>query len=254
MHKTATVSLAAGLSLVFLTACSGSGSGPDAGPDPSRPAIGQVGIASSRAKDDSSAYGWAFFGTPAIAPAPACSGEKETDQKAETTPRDPGKITVEIGGKVVTSDLRSDSSFDEPLWNGPGERVIIRSEGADIPAFEGVVTTPAAIVVNPFSGFLSVYDAPVELTWTGGMPGDTVLVSSRDQAGYAWCEFPAEAGHGTIPAEVVALAASGEFDDDPTGGVVTVRRTYIDVGGYNVVLSALSQATLPTGNAADEIY
>jgi hypothetical protein len=35
---------------------------------------------------------------------------------------------------------------------------------------------------------------------------------------------------------------------------VTVRRTYVDVGGYNVVLSALSQATLPTGNAADVIY
>jgi len=254
MRKAATARLAKGLSLLILTACSTAESRPDAGPDPSRPVIGQVGIKSLRSKDGASAYGWSFFRTPAIEPVPPCSGEKEDGTSVETTPRDPGKISVEIGSQVVFSDLRSVTHVDEALWNGPGERIVIRSGGAEVPAFEGVVTSPAAIIVEPFSGFLSGTDAPVELTWSGGMPGDTVLVSSRDPGGYAWCEFPAEAGHGTIPADVVALAAEGYFDDEPTGGVVTVRRTYVDVGGNNVVLSAFSEATWPLGDLADDIY
>ena len=256
MRKAATASLATGLSLVVLTACTtGShGDGPDTRPDPSRPQIGTVQISSARTKTGARTYATSRFWAPATEARPSCSGEKETDNNVETTPRDPGKISVEIGGRVVISDLRSDTHFDEALWNGPGERIVIRSEGAEVPAFEGVVTSPAAIVVEPFSGFVSSNDSAIELTWSGGISGDTVLVWSQDSGGYAWCNFSAEAGRGTIPANVVALAADGYGDDPPIGGVLTVRKTYVDVRGDNVVLMALSEATWPSGYAADEIF
>jgi hypothetical protein len=162
-----------------------------------------------------------------------------------------GTITIE--GDLALVDLVPDpeglyprvDGFDGRLFNA-GITVGVYSTGGDIPAFSSTLTAPSTITfTTPMP--LSIQRAQgLELAWPAVDDG-TVWILVVDNAGTTVsCEFPASAGAGAIPTDVLAelQAGFGTF----TGYVI--NRDVALAGDYRVTNVVAQVTRRPDGDWA----
>jgi hypothetical protein len=144
------------------------------------------------------------------------------DADATTVESNAGPITVS-GGMLAGPQTLMFSADDQDyrvviVHSAPfstGQTFTVNAPGQDFPAFSGTsapapgvvtITSPAPVVTDAIGQPVYHIDPtkPFTLSWSGGTPGSSVLVSVDTVS----CKFDAAAGMGTIPADMVARIAS----------------------------------------------
>lgn len=127
-----------------------------------------------------------------------------------------------------------------------GESIQVSTTGATVPKFETAIVMPArAVASRPSSLVISRAD-PFNMSWTGGS-GDVVVYFSYGLGGTN-CHFPADAGVGTVPAEVMAMLFEGS-----KGYLTVVTRNEVALSAppWDVHVSTSQNAVWSDGSVAD---
>lgn len=160
-----------------------------------------------------------------------------------------------IGIDPMDDGLYPNGSTPMPVW-GAGDRVTLRAEGAQMPAFEVALMVPAALqrTSPPASTGLVMLDRgmPFTFAWSAPTAGTAIVTIQQSPLTDALrlrdlrivCEFPASAGTATVPGSVMALLRPQGEGVDPALNLGAADVRDLTVGGYRVHVTAILAASL----------
>jgi hypothetical protein len=167
-----------------------------------------------------------------------------------------GTITLTGGSRPIVLEPDDQGLYpaaplpDSPLWLG-GESLRFSAAGAEVPAFQTVLTAPGEItIVEPAVGggdLTLSRDAGLGLIWLGGQLGFTVVLGISTPTVALSCSYPADSGSALV--SPVALANLPLFGEGELS--ITVEdRDRVSLPGWRIDVSAASFASLGDGSAA----
>ena len=191
---------------------------------------------------------------PADAGAPD-AGAPDAGAPDAGPPSVPSAGTVQVQAEVAVTIMPEASGTymvvtgTDALWTADTDTVRVSAAGDTVPAFNGTIATPRGVTISsPIRDPMADLGYPSadvsSFTWDGaGFEGEVVVQFSKataDGSRTLVCRFDATAGSGDVTDE--SLAAVGVPEGGVSLSVSLEGRTEVSAGGYEVALTASSNA------------
>jgi len=174
---------------------------------------------------------------------------------------DAGVLSVSGGAMPIMQTPQSGGGYapfhgTSPLWSG-GESITVSAAGGEVPAFAATTTAPGtATLTMPAAHPTTIArTSDLSLSWNGSGIGLVEVLLSAAAAGMpaveVHCRYPLSAGHGVVPAAILANLPAGAM-----GAMVmtTLTPQTVSAGGsWSVDLAletvAVDQSGAPVSSA-----
>jgi hypothetical protein len=131
----------------------------------------------------------------------------------------------------------------------PGEVVMFRASGAELPTIETAVTLPQPVTLAaPAFGATGTVEVdhrtPLSISWSGGSAGDEVgiAIAQAHVGVYLNCLFPAERGTDAVASAALSALVTGQY---AVFAVNSLRQVKTDSGSWEVHASASESGRIP---------